>query len=136
MSALENATLPAIYAGVPRQQRQDRGKDLLTELGLPDRLHHKPTELSGEQQQRVSIARALMNGGEIILADEPTETLDSKSSQNVMDILQKLYTQAARMDKDVKPTSAKPPETNRLLRWPSLSYCNFPIPRADRNGIC
>ena len=93
MSALENATLPAIYAGVPRQQRQDRGKDLLTELGLPDRLHHKPTELSGGQQQRVSIARALMNGGEIILADEPTGALDSKSSQNVMDILQKLHTQ-------------------------------------------
>ncbi len=93
MSALENATLPAIYAGVPHQQRQSRGKDLLTELGLPDRLHHKPTELSGGQQQRVSIARALMNGGEIILADEPTGALDSKSSQNVMDILQKLHTQ-------------------------------------------
>src|SRR5215831_13452427 len=78
-AATENVEVPAVYAGMPPAQRHERARALLTTLGLGDRLEHKPTQLSGGQQQRVSIARALMNGGQIILADEPTGALDSKS---------------------------------------------------------
>ncbi len=83
-TAAENAELPAIYAGLSRGERHKRAVELLTGLGLSDRLDHKPTQLSGGQQQRVSIARALMNGGPVILADEPTGALDSKSGAEVM----------------------------------------------------
>ncbi|MGX2949925.1 MacB family efflux pump subunit [Ursidibacter sp. B-7004-1] len=91
LSALENVALPAIYAGVDQQSRLQRATQLLEKLGLKDKLQHKPNQLSGGQQQRVSIARALMNGGEIILADEPTGALDSKSGETVMEILQQLH---------------------------------------------
>ncbi len=87
LTALENVMLPAIYAGVGEKERKERATRLLTELGLESKIHNKPNELSGGQQQRVSIARALMNGGEIILADEPTGALDSKSGEQVMAIL-------------------------------------------------
>lgn len=87
LSATENVALPAIYAGADRKTRLERARELLTDLGLEDKLENRPNELSGGQQQRVSIARALMNGGSIILADEPTGALDSKSGENVMDIL-------------------------------------------------
>lgn len=91
LSALENVALPAIYAGIERDKRLVRAKQLLEKLGLADKLQHKPNQLSGGQQQRVSIARALMNGGEIILADEPTGALDSHSGETVMAILQSLH---------------------------------------------
>ncbi len=91
LSAAENVALPAVYAGVPDAKRQQRAKELLGHLGLDDKTTNKPNELSGGQQQRVSIARALMNGGEIILADEPTGALDSKSGEMVMEILQDLH---------------------------------------------
>ncbi|MCW9709714.1 MacB family efflux pump subunit [Avibacterium sp. 21-586] len=91
LSAVENVALPAIYAGIDQPTRQQRAKLLLEKLGLADRLENKPNQLSGGQQQRVSIARALMNGGEIILADEPTGALDSKSGETVMDILTQLH---------------------------------------------
>lgn len=91
LSAVENVALPAIYAGLDQQRRLQRATQLLQKLGLGDRLHNKPNQLSGGQQQRVSIARALMNGGEIILADEPTGALDSKSGETVMAILQQLH---------------------------------------------
>ena len=90
LPATENAALPAIYAGLPRKERLERARAMLTRLGLGDRLNNRPTELSGGQQQRVSIARALMNGGDIILADEPTGALDSRSGENVMAILAEL----------------------------------------------
>lgn len=93
LSALENAATPAIYAGMSKQQRQARATELLTRLGLGQHIHHKPGQMSGGQQQRVSIARALMNGGDVILADEPTGALDSKSGQEVMAILQELNDQ-------------------------------------------
>ncbi len=86
-TALENVEVPAIYAGLEPQARHERASELLTALGLGDRLHHRPSQLSGGQQQRVSIARALMNGGRIILADEPTGALDSKSGAEVMALL-------------------------------------------------
>ena len=91
LSALENVCLPAIYAGVASVQRKERAHQILTDLGLEGKTLNKPTELSGGQQQRVSIARALMNGGEVILADEPTGALDSKSGVNVMQILLDLH---------------------------------------------
>ena len=93
MSAKENVALPAVYAGVSSQKRDERAKELLANLDLADKFNSKPNELSGGQQQRVSIARALMNGGDLILADEPTGALDSKSGVMVLDILQRLNSQ-------------------------------------------
>lgn len=89
-TAAENVEVPAIYAGMPPDERHARAAALLGELGLAERLHHRPTQLSGGQQQRVSIARALMNGGRIILADEPTGALDTKSSADVMQLIRDL----------------------------------------------
>jgi macrolide transport system ATP-binding/permease protein len=86
-SATENVEIPAIYAGLSRADRKARAESLLGTLGLSDRLEHRPNQLSGGQQQRVSIARALMNGGQIILADEPTGALDSKSGVEVLALL-------------------------------------------------
>ncbi|MCE9523540.1 MAG: ATP-binding cassette domain-containing protein, partial [Alphaproteobacteria bacterium] len=92
VSATENVEVPAIYAGLSPDARHERAQELLTRLGLGDRLRHRPNQLSGGQQQRVSIARALMNGGQIILADEPTGALDSRSGAEVMVLLKELST--------------------------------------------
>jgi macrolide transport system ATP-binding/permease protein len=92
-TATENVEVPAVYAGTPPAARHERARALLTTLGLGERLEHKPTQLSGGQQQRVSIARALMNGGQIILADEPTGALDSKSGAEVLALLEDLARQ-------------------------------------------
>lgn len=89
-SARENIEVPAIYSGMPPQERHERAEALLATLGLEGRGHHRPNQLSGGQQQRVSIARALMNGGRIILADEPTGALDSRSGEEVMKLLRRL----------------------------------------------
>ena len=91
LTAQENVALPAIYAGVKEKERVERATSLLEKLELEGKIKNKPNQLSGGQQQRVSIARALMNGGEIILADEPTGALDSKSGETVMEILKKLH---------------------------------------------
>jgi macrolide transport system ATP-binding/permease protein len=92
-TASENVEVPAVYAGVPREQRTKRAREILSKLGLEERLDHRPSQLSGGQQQRVSIARALMNGGAVILADEPTGALDSRSGEEVMHILHDLNRQ-------------------------------------------
>lgn len=92
-NALENVEIPAIYAGLPAVQRHQRASELLTRLGLAERLRNRPSQLSGGQQQRVSIARALMNDAEVILADEPTGALDSKSGQEVLALLKELSAQ-------------------------------------------
>ncbi|MEO6395406.1 MAG: MacB family efflux pump subunit [Devosia sp.] len=91
LDALENVEIPAIYAGAQRGARRERALMLLGRLGLADRLTHRPSELSGGQQQRVSIARALINGGEIILADEPTGALDSRSGKELLTLLKELH---------------------------------------------
>lgn len=91
LSALANVEVPGVYAGVTRRARHERAKSLLARLGLGDRMGHQPSQLSGGQQQRVSIARALMNGGSVILADEPTGALDSRSGAEVMKILGDLH---------------------------------------------
>src|SRR5215469_14226530 len=90
LTALGNVETPAIYAGQARGARLKRARELLTRLGLADRLDHRPSQLSGGQQQRVSIARALMNGGQLILADEPTGALDSRSGAELMALLEEL----------------------------------------------
>ena len=91
LDAVENVEIPAIYAGVDAGARRKRAIDLLTRLRLGERLDHRPNALSGGQQQRVSVARALMNGGEVILADEPTGALDSKSGKELMALLHELH---------------------------------------------
>ena len=90
LTALENVELPLIYSSVPKEERHKRANELLEMVGLKDRTHHRPNELSGGQRQRVAIARALANNPSIILADEPTGNLDSKSEEEIIEILQKL----------------------------------------------
>jgi putative ABC transport system ATP-binding protein len=90
-TALENVALPLIYAGYSRSEREDRAMEVLESVGLADRWHHKPNELSGGQRQRVAIARALVNNPSIILADEPTGNLDSKTSHDIMNLFQELH---------------------------------------------
>jgi len=92
-SALENVELPMLYAGISRDTRTARAKELLESVGLGNRLDHKPSELSGGQQQRVAIARALANGVPLLMADEPTGNLDSKSSAEIMTLFRRLNDQ-------------------------------------------
>ena len=89
-SALENVSLPLTYAGVPKKERRERAREALERVGLADRIDFKPTQLSGGQKQRVAIARAMVNRPKIVLADEPTGALDSKSGKQVMELFRQL----------------------------------------------
>lgn len=86
LTALENVALPLVYAGIPKKQRTEMAMEVIKKVGLEERSHHKPNELSGGQNQRVAIARALVNSPSLILADEPTGNLDTKTSIEIMDI--------------------------------------------------
>lgn len=92
MNLLQNVELPLTYAGIPSKDRRKRAKEMLELVGLTERLHHKPNEISGGQKQRVAIARALVNHPSIILADEPTGNLDSKTGAMIMDLFIQLHT--------------------------------------------
>lgn len=91
MTALENVALPLVYAGLSRKKREEKAMEALEKVGLVDRVDHKPNELSGGQRQRVAIARAIVNNPAIILADEPTGNLDTKTSIEIMEILEKIH---------------------------------------------
>ena len=90
LSSLENVILPAMYANKPKKERYERGVEALTAVGLGDRVHHKPNELSGGQRQRVAIARSIINTPKILLADEPTGNLDTRSGEEVLGIFKQL----------------------------------------------
>lgn len=91
LTALENVALPLVYAGIPKRQRNEMAMEVLRKVDLTERSHHRPNEMSGGQCQRVAIARALVNNPSIILADEPTGNLDSKTSHEIMDIFNKIH---------------------------------------------
>jgi putative ABC transport system ATP-binding protein len=91
LTALENVALPLVYAGIPRKQRNEMAMEVLRKVDLTERSHHRPNELSGGQCQRVAVARALVNNPSIILADEPTGNLDSKTSHEIMELFNRIY---------------------------------------------
>ncbi len=91
LTAMENVELPMIFAGVPERERKRRARELLEKVGLGDRVNHLPSQLSGGQQQRVAIARALANDPDLILADEPTGNLDSKTGERILDMFDELH---------------------------------------------
>lgn len=89
-SAIENVELPLLYAGIPKKERIQRAEEALIQMGLGDRLYHEPTQLSGGQQQRVAIARGIVNKAPVLMADEPTGNLDSKTSAEIMELFKKI----------------------------------------------
>lgn len=93
LSAQENVALPLVYAGIPAKERMERAAIVLEKVGLKDRMHHKPNELSGGQRQRVAVARALINNPSLLLADEPTGNLDTKTSHEIMDLFREIHDQ-------------------------------------------
>ncbi|HEX5555681.1 MAG TPA: ABC transporter ATP-binding protein [Chitinophagaceae bacterium] len=92
LNALENVGIPLIYAGISKREREERAREMLDRVGLGDRAKHRPNELSGGQCQRVAVARALINNPSIILADEPTGNLDSKTSEEIMEMFNQIHT--------------------------------------------
>ena len=114
-SALKNVELPMLYAGVPAKERTSRAKDLLDLVEMADRIKHMPNELSGGQKQRIAIARAMANDPAIILADEPTGALDSKTGRLVMDIFHKLHREQGKTIVLITHNPELAEETDRII---------------------
>ncbi len=114
-NALKNVELPMMYAGIPQRQRTARAKELLEMVGMEDRMSHQPNELSGGQKQRVAIARAMANDPAIILADEPTGALDSKTGRMVMDLFHRLNREQGKTIVLITHNPALAEETGRIL---------------------
>jgi len=114
-SAIKNVELPMLYAGVKRIDRSNRAKELLKMVGMEERMSHKPNELSGGQKQRVAIARAMANNPSIILADEPTGALDSKTGHMVMDIFHKLHEEQGKTIILITHSQELAKETQRII---------------------
>lgn len=114
-SALKNVELPMLYAGVPRKERRERAKELLTMVEMEERMSHTPDELSGGQKQRVAIARAMANNPAIILADEPTGALDSKTGCKIMDLFHKLNKEQGKTIVLITHSKELAEETGRII---------------------
>lgn len=114
-SALENVMLPLVYSGVPTKERRKRAEEALDKVGLKERMHHRPNELSGGQQQRVAIARALANQPAILLADEPTGALDSKTGAEIIKLFQDLHSDTGQTVIYVTHDPKIARQTNRIL---------------------
>jgi putative ABC transport system ATP-binding protein len=114
-SALENVMLPLVYSGVPAKERRKRAEEALDKVGLRERMHHRPNELSGGQQQRVAIARALANQPAILLADEPTGALDSKTGAEIIALFQSLHHDTGQTVVYVTHDPKIARQTNRIL---------------------
>lgn len=115
VNAVRNVEVPMMYAGVPRKERTRRAQELLEMVGMKDRMKHKPEELSGGQKQRVAIARAMANDPAIILADEPTGALDSKTSRMVMDIFHELHEKHGKTIVLITHSNELAAETQRII---------------------
>ena len=114
-TALKNVELPMLYAGMPRKERRERAKELLTMVEMEERMSHTPDELSGGQKQRVAIARAMANAPAIILADEPTGALDSKTGRKIMDLFHKLNKEQGKTIVLITHSNELAEETGRII---------------------
>ncbi|MBK8007077.1 MAG: MacB family efflux pump subunit [Rhizobiales bacterium] len=146
ITASENVQIPAAYAGRAKHERASRAQALLSRLGLGERVHHRPTELSGGQQQRVSIARALMNEAPVILADEPTGALDTRSGEDVLGLLKELHREgrtvivithnpeiAGHCDRTIHIADGKITSDERKTKKPAAAASDFKLDLAARN---
>ncbi len=114
-NALQNVELPLLYAGVSRKKRKERAMEMLEMVGMADRVEHKPNELSGGQKQRIAIARAMINSPSILLADEPTGALDSKTGHLIMDLFHKLHEEQGKTIILITHNGELAKETERIL---------------------
>jgi putative ABC transport system ATP-binding protein len=115
-TALENVELPMLYAGISKNERKERAKELLHMVGMGERMTHRPEELSGGQKQRTAIARAMANDPSIILADEPTGALDSQTGRKVMDIFHRLHEESGKTIVLITHSNELAAETERIIK--------------------
>ena len=128
IDALQNVAMPMMYAGVGKSEREDRAAELLTRMGMGDRIHHNPNELSGGQKQRVAIARSLANDPDLLLADEPTGALDSKTGRMVMDLFHELNQDLGKAIVFITHNPELAEETGRIVEMMDGRIANVRVP--------